>query len=139
MASAYRVRATRWARGWELQIRPADSPDGDEVGVTTTKGRDLSGAAAMARDYLTVVYDLDEHEAAAPVIEVVPDLGDEVAARIAEADRLAEVAEAAVRAAATASRETVAHLDGLGLNGREIATVLGLSPQRVSQLLKPAE
>lgn len=139
MASAYRVRATRWARGWELHIYAADAPEGAEVGVTTTKGRDLAGAAAMVRDYLAVVYDLDEAEASAVPVEVAPDLGDEVAERIARTRELASVAAAAQTAAATASRETVAHLDGLGLNGREIATVLGLSAQRVSQLLKPAD
>jgi DNA-directed RNA polymerase specialized sigma24 family protein len=136
VANAYRVRATRWARGWELHI---DDAEHGEIGVTTTKGHDLAGAAAMVRDYLTVVYDLDEAEAEAIVIEVSPDLGPEAAERMANMRELAATAAAAQTAAATASRETVAFLAALGLNGREIATVLGLSAQRVSQLLKPAE
>jgi DNA-directed RNA polymerase specialized sigma24 family protein len=135
MADAYRVSATRWARGWELHV--IDLTHG-EIGVTTTKGRDLAGATAMVRDYLTVVYDLDDAEAEAVVIEVSPDLGDEAADLIANARELAAAAVAAQAAAATASRAVVAYLDAEGLNGREIATVLDLSPQRVSQLLKPA-
>jgi DNA-directed RNA polymerase specialized sigma24 family protein len=136
MASAYRVIATRWARGWELHIHDAAAPEGDEVGVTTTKGHDLAGAAAMVRDYLAMVYDLDEDEAAAVPVEVVPDLGPEFAALVARMRATAAAAEEAQQAAVSASRETVAYLDNSGLTGREMAAVLGLSAQRVSQLLQ---
>lgn len=135
LADAYRVRATRWARGWELHISTAEH---GEVGVTTTRGHNLADAGVMVRDYLMAVYDLTEAEAEAIAVEVEHDLGPEAAERMANMRQLADEAEAAVRAAATASRETVAYLNAQGLNGREIATVLDLSPQRVSQLLKPA-
>ncbi|MCE7079853.1 hypothetical protein LZF96_06630 [Streptomyces sp. ST2-7A] len=118
----YRVVAKRWKHGWELHV--------DGVGVT--QSRTLVDAEAMARDHISVVLDLPDD---AFGIEVVPEIGagaDGELLNLGQADREAEDA----RERAVAQRRRVARqLDSLGLSGREVAVVLKVSPQRVSQLL----
>jgi hypothetical protein len=121
--TTYTVHAKRWKRGWELHI--------DGVGVT--QSRTLHDAEAMVRDYIAL------DTGAAPNsfnVEILPEVGDGLdeetrAARLAVAE-----ADRAQRAAATRSREVARRLSTAGLSGREIAVVLRLSPQRVSQLLR---
>lgn len=63
----YRVRAVRWARGWELRI---SDPAGAVVGVTQC--RRLSGERAMVRDYLALDTGLDPESFAVTVAAEVP-------------------------------------------------------------------
>jgi hypothetical protein len=122
--TVYTVTARRWARGWELHI--ANSV-GDEIGVT--QARALSGAAAMVRDYLEV-----DDRPAADAIYIVPELGDELRQRVDAARAAVRRAAEEQERAATASRAAVQELRDAGLSGSEIAAVLEVSPQRVSQL-----
>jgi predicted XRE-type DNA-binding protein len=119
------ARAVRWRRGWELHI--------DGVGVTQC--HTLADAVGMVRDYIATVRDLDDDAASRIEVRVVPDLGTAINERI-EAARTAQAEADRVRdLAAARSRELVALLKADGLSGAEIARVLGISQQRVSQLL----
>jgi hypothetical protein len=68
LADAYRVRATRWTRGWELYISDLEY---GEIGATNTVGFSLAEAEHMVRDYLATVHDLTESESDALSIEIV--------------------------------------------------------------------
>lgn len=123
-AQNYVVTARRWERGWELHIATAA---GDEVGVT--QSRTLSGTERMVRDYLA----LDGRDAAAP-IEIRPELDPATDERVAAARAKVREAEEAQAVAAAESRSVVKDLRASGLSGSDIAKVLHLSTQRVSQL-----
>jgi DNA-directed RNA polymerase specialized sigma24 family protein len=120
--STYIVRAKRWKHGWELHI--------DGVGVT--QSRNLDSAEQMVRDYIET---LTDHDTADDAVVIRPEVGgglDEAAtaAREAVAD-----AEQALRAAAARVRKVARQLRQEGLSGRDIAAILHVSAQRVSQLL----
>jgi DNA-directed RNA polymerase specialized sigma24 family protein len=121
--STYTVRAKRWKHGWELHI--------DGVGVT--QSRNLDGAEQMVRDYIEALTDRDTSDDA---VIIQPEVGgglDEAA----EAARAAVTeAEHALRAAAARNRQVAQRLRREGLSGRDIAAILHVSAQRVSQLLK---
>jgi DNA-directed RNA polymerase specialized sigma subunit len=118
----YTVRAKRWAHGWELHI------DGEGV----TQARSLAGAERQVRDYLSLLHDLDD-DAEFDVV-IIPELSGAIARDVRKAREA--VADLATRQKATAemSRTAVRKLREVGLSGAEIAAVLGVSPQRVSQL-----
>jgi predicted XRE-type DNA-binding protein len=121
--STYTVRAKRWKHGWELHI--------DGIGVT--QSRNLDGAEQMVRDYIETLTDRDTSD---DVVVIHPQVGsglDEAAEAAREA--VAE-AERALRAAAASSRQVAHRLKQEGLSGRDIAVILRVSAQRVSQLLK---
>jgi DNA-directed RNA polymerase specialized sigma subunit len=121
--STYNVRARRWKHGWELHI--------DGVGVT--QSRNLAGAEQMVRDYIE---SLTDHDTADDVVIIKPEVGGGLD-REAEAAREAiSEAEHALRAAAVRSRQVARQLSEEGLSGKDIAAILHVSAQRVSQLLK---
>lgn len=122
--TTYSVRAKRWAHGWELHI--------DGVGVT--QSRNLGEAEQMVRDYIETLTDRDT---SGDQVAVMPEVGgglDEAirAARegVAAADRARREAAVRLRQVARAMRQEA------GLSGRDIASILHVSAQRVSQLLK---
>jgi hypothetical protein len=122
-APDYTVRAHRWARGWELHI--------DGIGVTQCKA--LRQAEAMARDYIA----LDKGVAPDSFsIEILPQVEGTLDQETAAAREAVADADKAQRAAAAESRTVVRKLRNAGLTGRDIAVVLRISPQRVSQLLR---
>lgn len=121
--STYTVRAKRWLHGWELHI--------DGVGVT--QSRSLGDAERMARDYIET---LTDHDATTDDIVITPEVGgglDEAAQ--AARDAVAEASQA-TRDAAARSRQVARRLKEAGLSGRDIADILKVSAQRVSQLLR---
>lgn len=125
-AKTYKVTAKRWARGWELHI--------DGVGVT--QSHTLTGAEEMVRDYIA----LDKNVPSDSFnVEIVVTIDANVDPVVMDARRAVIEAAALQRRAAEQSREVVALLKKEGLSGREIATVLGVSPQRVSQLASAGE
>jgi hypothetical protein len=119
----YNVRAVRWDGGWELHI--------DGAGVT--QSRTLKDAERMVRSYIAL------DTGAGPDsfgVEITPDLGGELLTRVDQARRAVAEAEAKQREAATLSRAAAKALIGDGkLSGTDAATVLGVSKQRVSQLV----
>jgi DNA-directed RNA polymerase specialized sigma subunit len=119
----YIVHATPWAHGWELDI----------PGVGVTQSRSLRDAEAMVRDYINL--DLGEVEAIKSHVTVVPVLaGHEI--DVEKIKALQAQAQNLQAAAAAATRELAALLRKAGATGADIAHVLGVSAQRVSQLLK---
>ncbi len=118
----YTVRAKRWEHGWELHI--------DGVGVTQSHG--LSDAEHMVRDYVAMLHDVpvDSFD-----VSIVPEVGDGLDEEARAARESVRRAEELQREAAVRSRAAAAHLKSHGLSGRDIAAVLQISPQRVSQLL----
>ena len=124
MTETYEVVAKRWRRGWELHI----------AGVGVTQSRSLAEAADIASDYIAL--DLDVAEDSFEV-RVTPEVGGGVDDKV---KRTREEIGAAARAqsrAAESSRALVDELKGLGLSGKDTAAVLGITPQRVSQLGRP--
>lgn len=119
---SYTVHAKRWEHGWELHV------DGEGV----TQSRSLATAERTVRDYLSLTLDREVDDE----IVIVPEIGDALRRDVANTRSLVRsLAERQVRVAAESRR--VAHeLAEAGLKGAEIATVLGVSPQRASQLLK---
>lgn len=120
----YTVTAKRWAHGWELHI-----PD---VGVTQTKT--LTSAASDAADYISLVTNT---ETAADAVDVVPQINAELDAKILKTRTVAAEFARMQLQVADLSRTLAADLSQNGLKGAEIAAVLGVSPQRVSQLTAP--
>ena len=123
--TVYRVTAKRWARGWELHI------DGEGV----TQSRSLGDAESMVRDYIALLREVpvDSFD-----VEIAPEVGGGLDDAVRTAREAVASAETARRSAAQASRAIAARLRNAGLTGRDIAIVLGVSAQRVSQLLRDA-
>jgi DNA-directed RNA polymerase specialized sigma subunit len=124
--SAYTVIARRWEHGWELEIHD------DETEVGVTQSRTLAGAERMVRDYLAVDLGADP---ASFEIEIQPELTGELAEEVRAAREGVRVLERTQREVAARSRTAARHLKEAGLSGSEIAAVLGVSTQRVSQLV----
>lgn len=121
MSTTYRVLAKRWEKGWELHI--------DGIGVT--QARKLHEAETMVRD---LIDRRDDVNAAEFNLEWTFELDDELDAEI-KAARAAVAANAeAQKEAAARSRSVARRLLASGLAGNEVAKILGVSPQRVSQL-----
>jgi DNA-directed RNA polymerase specialized sigma24 family protein len=121
--STYTVRAKRWKHGWELHV--------DGIGVT--QSRNLDGAEQMVRDYIET---LTDHDPADEVIVIQPEVGSGLDEEAEAAREAVTEAELALRAAAARSRQVARRLKEEGLSGRDIAVILRVSAQRVSQLLK---
>jgi len=119
----YDVRARRWEHGWELHV--------DDVGVT--QSRTLWDAEMMARDLISRRRGVAADSFA---VTITPEIGGGLDERTRAAREAVAGADQAQRKAAAQSREAARQLRQAGLSGRDIAKVLDVSPQRVSQLLK---
>ena len=121
----YTVHARRWENGWELHI------DGPRVeGVTQTRG--LKSAERMARDYIALEL---EEPADSFDVKIVPEVGGFLGDLIKDAKTAINVAAEKASEAADKSRTAVRKLSDDGMTQTEIAQVLRVSQQRVSQLL----
>jgi hypothetical protein len=123
--TTYEVTARHWKRGWELHI--------DGVGVTQC--RSLAEAESMVRDYVESLTGADVSDA---TVVITPVVGDGLDERARAAREAVTAADRATREAAAQSRTVARELRQAGLSGRDIAAVLKVSAQRVSQLLKSA-
>lgn len=119
----YHARAKRWEHGWELHI--------ESVGVT--QSRTLWDAEEMARDLIARREGLPQDSFA---VTITPEIGGELDAQTRAAREAVSAADRAQREAAAQSRAAARRLRQAGLSGRDIAKVLNVSPQRVSQLLR---
>jgi hypothetical protein len=123
MSTTYRVRACHWARGWELHI--------DGVGVT--QSHSLADAEGMVRDYIALDLGIEPYSFE---VAITPEVGDGLDEEIVDVRRKIREAERAQAQAGEWSRALVRRLVARGLSGKDTAKILGISPQRVSQLLK---
>lgn len=117
---SYNVTAVHWKRGWELHIE----------GVGVTQSHTLESARSMVRDYLEMEGRADAQTAS---LFVSPQL-DDLQAAVDESNRLTAQAQAYQATAATKKREAAAALRAKGLSVADVATVMGVSKGRVSQL-----
>lgn len=119
------AKATRDSGWWVVEV--------PEVDGALTQARRLDQIPAMVADAVSLLEDIPAEDVE---VELDYDLGD--ADALDEARQARAQVEAAARAqeeAARASRAAVAHLrHRTKLSVRDTAVVLGVSPQRVSQL-----
>ena len=121
--TTYEVKARRWKHGWELYI----------AGIGVTQSRSLAEAETMVRDYIETLTGVD---ASGSQVVVTPEVGDGLDEEAWAAREAVTAADRATRAAAARSRKVARDLKQAGLSGRDIAAILKVSAQRVSQLLK---
>ena len=113
--------ATREGKWWIVEVD----------GVGATQGRTATEAQEMAEDLVTAMRELTPAEFK---VDIAFRLPSGLALEFEDARRQQQLAEDAQRKAAAASRKLVQHVLAAGLSKRDAARVLGLSPQRISQL-----
>jgi hypothetical protein len=118
----YEGRTWREGKFWVIEVR----------GVGVTQARRLSQVDEMARDLVAIVAQVPGEEVA---VEIKVELGEEVGAEVEEAKRLRTEAVRVQEAATQASRAAAARLRETGLSINDVGTLLGVSHQRVHQLL----
>ena len=121
------VTARRWEHGWELHV----SDGGEPLVVLPT--RRLSAAERTVRDFVV------EHHGVSPrsvKVRVTVTFDNGLDAEIAAVRAAVDHAERAQRETAARSRALALRLRDAGLTGADIAVVLRVSPQRVSQLMR---
>ncbi|WP_164247627.1 hypothetical protein [Streptomyces sp. S4.7] len=116
-----RIVARRAGGGWMLEVN----------GLAPAYVRRLGEAVECGRALLKAA----DAPGADQGVQLQVDLGDELNRRVKAATQATVDAHRAQLQAAVELRETAAALKSQGMTGRDIAHVLGVSPQRVSQLL----
>jgi hypothetical protein len=123
--TTYRVTARRWELGWELHI--------DGIGVTQVAT--LASTERMVRDYVAALTGVDPGEIA---VDYRIELDDELSGEIEAAREASREAVRLQREAAARWRAVARQLSkDRHMAGSDVAAVLDVSPQRVSQLLNP--
>jgi hypothetical protein len=118
----YTATAVRDGRWWLLTVD----------GIGATQSRTLKDAPQAVRGLVSSMLDVDPTTVD---VEVVPAIDPAVLDHVASARRAVSDAARKQAQAAAESRAAARDLAGLGLTGTDIATILEVSPQRVSQLL----
>lgn len=116
----YTATAVRDGRWWLLTVD----------GLGATQSRSLKDAPQAVRGLVSSMLDADSFEVA-----VAPAIDRTVLDHVASARRAVSEAARMQGDAAAESRAAARELEGLGLTGTDIASILEVSPQRVSQLL----
>lgn len=103
-------------------------------GVGATQAKSLALVEPTAADMIAAVLDIPESTIE---VEVVAELDPELNAEIDAVRASIVELEAMTLETARRSRAMVRHLvEGMGIRGRDAAMLLGVSPQRISQLLR---
>ena len=121
----YRVKAVRSGEWWAITV-PA-------LRGVFSQAKRLSRVEATAREAIAMMLDIDEAEVGQIEVEVQPP--EAVADLLDELRRSTSIADEAAAAAARARREAVRLLSEAGLPMRDIGEILGVSHQRISQIL----
>ena len=121
--TTYFVIATHEERFWLLSV-----PELDVV----TQARTLDRAEATVRDLIAVWLDVPADSFA---VEVEPRLDDEWTKLLRETKDARATADKASARASELLRTSVTTLHDAGLSAREVGSLLGISYQRVQQLL----
>lgn len=125
--AGYRVEAVRSGDWWAITI-PALS------GVFSQAKR-LDQVEATAREAIAMMLDIDESEVGPIVVDVTPPDG--VVELLEALRRFTALAEEAAREANQTRRQAAKVLREEGLAIRDVGTLLGVSHQRISQILSP--
>ncbi len=123
MSRTYTVDAKRWEHGWELHV----------AGVGVTQSRSLQSAARMAREYISLVEEISDESTID--VEIRPQIDSTLGEEVMAARNAVHALGERQREVAALSRAAAKDLADSGLSGADIAVVLEISPQRVSQLL----
>ena len=127
----YRVRVSREGSAWL-----ADVP---ELDGAHTFARSLTGLDRAVREVIVLADDLPDEAMPDLVLEWDYRTGDpEVDAAAAEVRALRSQADRLAAAATTRTAQAATELVQHGFSVRDVAVVLGISPQRVSQLTDSA-
>lgn len=119
----YVATATREGQWWVVDV----------AGIGVTQGRNLAEAKVMAGDLIET---MTEESPPAFEVDLHVSLDDTILSGIRDAKSAVESLTAHQLATAQLSRKAARDLvHGAGLSGRDAAFILGVSPQRVSQLL----
>lgn len=121
----YRVEAVRSGDWWAISVP-------DLRGVFSQAKR-LNRVEATAREAIAMMFDIDESEVGP--IDVQVQTPHEIASLLDELHHSVSVAEEASAAVARARREAAKLLRDSGFPMRDIGQLLGISHQRVSQIL----
>lgn len=125
VAVIYTVEAERGARGgWVFQCVEAPG--------AISESRRLADAEPLMREMISFVAEVPEESVE---IRLVPKLPGAVSEHVMQAREAVRSLEETQRQVAELSRRVVRELKEAGLTGADTATVLGVSPQRVSQLM----
>jgi len=123
MSRTYAVDAKRWEHGWELHVE----------GLGVTQSRSLHSAARMAREYISLIEGISDESTID--VEIRPQIENALSKEVIAARKAVHELAEQQREVATLSRTAAKDLAESGLSGADIAVVLAVSPQRVSQLL----
>ena len=118
----FNATARRQGKWWVIEI--------PELGQTS-QARTVAEVQEMATDLAAVIRDVDPSEVQVNVSVDTPELPE---ATWRQAREKTHQAQQLTREAAAASREVVTSLRSSGYTLRDIAAILGISHQRVSQL-----
>ena len=123
--TSYRVEVVRSGSWWAVTI--------PQIRGAYTQAKRLDHVEAMAREVIALMLDIDETDVGALDIEVEPPSSVvDLLAALRQSERAAEDAR---RAVAAAQRRAVDELRAAGLPMRDVGRLLGVSHQRVSQIL----
>ena len=123
MNRTYTVDAKRWEHGWELHVE----------GVGVTQSKSLHSAASVAREYISLAEDISDESTID--VEIRPQIDNALSQEVIAARKAVQELGERQREVAALSRAAARDLAESGLSGADIAVVLDVSPQRVSQLL----
>ena len=123
MNRTYTVDAKRWEHGWELHVE----------GVGVTQSKSLHSAASVAREYISLAEDISDESTID--VEIRPQIDNALGQEVIAARKAVQELGERQREVAALSRAAARDLAESGLSGADIAVVLDVSPQRVSQLL----
>jgi predicted RNase H-like HicB family nuclease len=98
-----------------------------------TQARRIDGAAAMAREAIALFLDVPTADLE---VRLRPELPDELRGSVDAARTQRDQAERPQREASTALRSSARQLAAEGLTTRDIGALLGLTHQRIAQLLR---
>lgn len=124
VSATYRVDAYRDGKFWLVRVPEIDR---------STQARHLREVDGMARDLIAIMQDVQPDSFA---LDIVVKMSDEALTHIEESMRLRGEASAAQAAAAVEFRAAVREMvNVMGMTVRDVGALLGISFQRVHQLL----
>jgi len=124
MTKLFQVTAQRSGDWWALSV--------DGMPGVHSQVRVLAKAESVIKEAIALVHDWDPDEF---TVVVNPELPDELLSRVMESRTMIADTERLQREAANASREAAKALLAAGLSQRDAAYVMGVSFQRVNQLV----